>query len=98
MDSRKKWKKTVDSDDDVPLFSEGWAPKEKRDSDDDVPLFSEGCNRKAMQMRREKRREKSVPKSTRLDSALERMQAGAAEVNLMRLLPRAKSPRKWTTN
>ena len=90
MDSRKKWKKTVDSDDEVPLFPEGWAPKEKRvDSDDDVPLFSEGCKRKAMQMRREKRREKSVPKSTRLDSALERMQAGEAEVNLMRLLPRA---------
>ena len=24
MDSRKKWKKTVDSDDEVPLFPEGW--------------------------------------------------------------------------
>ena len=39
MDSRKKWKKTVDSDDEGPLFPEGWAPKEKRDPDDDVPLF-----------------------------------------------------------
>ena len=117
MDSRKKWKKTVDSDDEVPLFPEGWAPKEKSvdsddevrlfpegwapkekrvDSDDDVPLFSEGCKRKAMQMRREKRREKSVPKSTRLDSALERMQAGEAEVNLMRLLPRANMDDKLT--
>ena len=42
MDSCKKWKKTVDSDDDVdevPLFPEGWAPKLKRvDSDDVVPL------------------------------------------------------------
>ena len=117
MDSRKKWKKTVDSDDEVPLFpegwapkaervdsddevplfSEGWAPKEKRDSDDDVPLFPEGCKRKAKQMRREQRREKSVPKSTRLDSALERMQAGAAEVNLMRLLPRANMDDKLTS-
>ena len=118
MDSRKKWKKTVDSDDEVPLFPEGWAPKEKSvdsddevrlfpegwapkekrvDSDDDVPLFSEGCKRKAMQMRREKRREKSVPKSTRLDSALERMQAGEAEVNLMRLLPRANMDDKLTS-
>ena len=117
MDSRKKWKKTVDSDDEVPLFPEGWAPKEKSvdsddevrlfpegwapkekrvDSDDDVPLFSEGCKRKAMQMRREKRREKSVPKSTRLDSALERMQAGEAEVNLMRLFPRANMDDKLT--
>ena len=39
MDSRKKWKKIVDSDDEGPLFPEGWAPKEKRDPDDDVPLF-----------------------------------------------------------
>ena len=61
----------------MPLFPEGWVPKEKRDS---------GCKRKAKQMRREKRREKSVPKSTRLDSALERMQAGAAEVNLIILV------------
>ena len=70
----------------MPLFPEGWVPKEKRDSDDDAPLVSEGCKRKAKQMRREKRREKSVPKSTRLDSALERMQAGAAEVNLIILV------------
>ena len=41
----------VDSDDEVPLFPEGWAPKEKHDSDDDVPLFSEGCKRKAKRMR-----------------------------------------------
>ena len=35
MDSRKKW--TVDSDHEVPLFPEGWAPKAKRvDSDDDA--------------------------------------------------------------
>ena len=43
MHSRKKGKKTVDSDDEVPLFPEGWAPKAKRvDSDDEVPLFPEG--------------------------------------------------------
>ena len=43
MDSRKKWKKTVDSDDEGPLFPEGWAPKAKRvDSDDEVPLVPEG--------------------------------------------------------
>ena len=53
-------------------------------------------------MRREKRREKSVPKSTRLDSALERMQAGAAQVNLiilvlMRRLPRANMDDKLTS-
>ena len=39
MDSRKKW----NSDDEGPLFPEGWAPKAKPvDSDDEVPLFSEG--------------------------------------------------------
>ena len=46
MDSRKKWKKTVDSDDEGPLIPEGWAPKAKSvDSDDDideVPLFPDG--------------------------------------------------------
>ena len=72
--------KHVDSDDEVPLFPKGWVLKEKRDSDDDVPLFPEGCKR----MRREKSHEKSVPKSTRLDSALERMHKGAAAgVNLI---------------
>ena len=81
--------KRVDSDDEVPLFPEGWAPKEKTDPADNVPLFPEGCKRKAKRMRIKKRRKKSVPKSTRLDRALGRMQAGAAEVNLMRLLPRA---------
>ena len=38
MDSRKNWKKTVDSGHEVPLFPEGWAPKAKRvdsDIDDD---------------------------------------------------------------
>ena len=46
MDSRKKWKKTVDSDDKVPLFPESWAPKAKRvDSNDEVPLFLEGWGR-----------------------------------------------------
>ena len=43
MDSRKKWKETVGSDDEVPLFPEGWAPKAKCvESDDEVPLFPEG--------------------------------------------------------
>ena len=54
-------------------------------------------NPKAKRMRIEKRREKSVPKSTRLDRALGRMQAGAAEVNLMRLLPRANMEDKLTS-
>ena len=44
--------KHIGSDDEVPLFPKGWAPKEKRDSDDDVPLFPEGCKRKAKLMRR----------------------------------------------
>ena len=48
-------------------------------------------------MKIEKRREKSVPKSTRLDMALGRMQAGAAEVNLMQSLPRANMDDKLTS-
>ena len=89
--------KRADSDDEVPLFPEGWAPKEKSDPADNVPLFSEGCKRNAKRMRIEKTLKKSVPKSTRLDRALGRMQAGAAEVNLMRLLPRANMDDKLTT-
>ena len=39
MDSRKKWKKTVDSDNEGPLFPEGWARKAKRiDSDESVTM------------------------------------------------------------
>ena len=70
------------------------ATTERVDSDDEAPLFSKGCKRRAKRMRIEKTLEKSVPKSTRLDRALGRMQAGAAEVNLiilvlMRRLPSA---------
>ena len=51
MDSRKKWKKTVGSDHEVPLFPEGWSPKAKPvDSDDELPLFSEGWAPKAMRV------------------------------------------------
>ena len=79
MSSSRKWKKTVDSDDEAPLFPEGWAPKAQRvDSDDEVPLFSEGCKRNAKRMRIEKTLEKSVPKSTRLDRALGRIAGGSS--------------------
>ena len=42
MDSRKTWKRTVDSesisDDEIPLFPEGWVLKVMLvDSDDEVP-------------------------------------------------------------
>ena len=50
------------------------------------------------QKRREKRREKRMPKSTGLDRALERMQVGAAEVNLMTQWWDFYHGWTWTTN
>ena len=50
MDGCKTWKRSVDSDDEIPLFAEGWAPKVKCvDSDDEVPsqgLGAEGKSRR----------------------------------------------------
>ena len=52
MESPKKWEKIVDSDDEVPLFPEGWAPKAKRVDSNDEALFSDGWGRWAPKAKR----------------------------------------------
>ena len=62
----------VDPDDDVPLFPLGWKPKETKKPFRRLRIFY-------------RKREKRVPKPTRLDKAWHMIQERAAEVNLIRL-------------
>jgi hypothetical protein len=83
-----------DSDDDNPIFLKGWEPKKTPKipvhDDDDDPIFLKGWEPKKtpkIPVPKVKRvwRKKQLPHPTRLDKATHMIQAGATEVNLIRL-------------
>jgi hypothetical protein len=94
MGRGKTRKSMEDSDDDNPIFLKGWEPKKTPKipvhDDDDDPMFPKGWEPKKtpkIPVPKVKRvwRKKQLPHPTRLDKATHMIQAGATEVNLIRL-------------